>query len=217
MNYPYKMNHPYEVKKLMGSARQRRADFLSLKLRNKNHSSNFLEMIKKNEPLSNYDINNYIKLHPYKIRKHYKGIKIVSQLNKAPYLVSTGDYYILFLQNSSNGSIGHWELIMKTINGFIIYSSFGEDIDERILRYCMRNDNFHKSRSSDLKYSTINLQREDSYLCVFYVLYMIDNLLKFNDKKRLPLKENFNNLLYDFKQNSFEVNHKVLLNFFEKS
>lgn len=127
-------------------------------------------------------------------------------------LLNPKDFYIIFKAMSEDSEMGHWQLIMRTKTGHIYFCSFGSELTKNVSNWIKLTDDLIDSRVVNLQKNISNLQSHKSYLCGFYVLYILNQLMKTPVNK---LEEKFRNLMYEFKIRNFEDNHKILRSAFQ--
>jgi len=169
----------------------------------------FIRGLINNEPLSNKLIINYINTKPNIYKKHFKGIVKNQNLNQMPNLKKVNDFYIIYLENR-NYDIGHWCFLLKNKYAFIYFDSEGLNPSNNIINYMLKYDNLFTNRTSKIYLNKTDIQNDLSNLCGYYVLYVVEHLLK--HKKEIG--DEFEQIMNDFKKDNLENNHLKLLKFF---
>lgn len=160
-----------------------------------------------NRPLSNIDIDNI--MYNRKYINHYKGIAFLNKLSKVD-LSRSGDFVFIFHKYKYR-DMGHWTIFIKYTNGFIHFNSEGyrpEDIE--VLKYIKKYDTINLTESQEI-YNMDDYQADESQLCGYYCIWVIDQLLMSKSRNYAKL---FRNICKSLKIENFNTNHSILYDYF---
>jgi hypothetical protein len=169
----------------------------------------FLDNIRLNHPLSNKDIEFYIKFKDYV--KYFQGFVSASgnSFENIRYAdpLKNKQFYIVFSPNPSRSDrVGHWTLIQNLDGDVYTFNSSGNRPNRAILNYFRKNMCDMEDDDGKLEYNSFDMQNQDSALCGYYVLYILDNVFEGN--------KDIGSIIEPFSEDNFEKNHRKLYKHF---
>jgi len=125
-------------------------------------------MARNNEPLSNVEI-----CELFREDEHYLGTRYIHELKSIPPM-RKGDYLVCAIDaNTQDNVIAHFTGMYRDLEGNgVFFNSYGIEIPSEVLKY------FGRSECKIVKTNGKLLQRNESNLCGYWVIYVLDSLRK---------------------------------------